>query len=382
LCPDHSWGMGATQTKPSATSLLPAVSISCRSPEPSHTRHQLSLMSFGGSEVRSSQYAKPPHIPGTGNQARSSSVVGVVSSSLGSLRLAGGSCSNATRPRITSWKLRSIALRMAREGCFIARVRNGLTTKLTDSHERRRGPRICKDARHGAHGCWSSDWLAVISREPCNCPFDKASMGSCKKVPRRMLRRPEDKRPEPAARQSHNDEILNQVRRRRWERLRVTRKIGGQNVPSAPDESDDNARLGLKHNVEYVIAASTEVRLWNAPVVCVVSPIEVRNRSKCQRVLRASECCCCQHLPSRIAPFVCRVVDLPGISPNIRMGVNGATRPASPTVRRRSHTAGARADQHEPAIGCSSTTTWPRSPAICVRPRNRGVEAHGSVWAK
>ncbi len=27
------------------------------------------------------------------------------------------------------------------------------TTKLTDSHERRCEPRICKDAKHGAHGC-------------------------------------------------------------------------------------------------------------------------------------------------------------------------------------------------------------------------------------
>ena len=27
------------------------------------------------------------------------------------------------------------------------------TTKLTDRHERRREPRICKDARHSAHGC-------------------------------------------------------------------------------------------------------------------------------------------------------------------------------------------------------------------------------------
>jgi hypothetical protein len=34
-----------------------------------------------------------------------------------------------------------------------AMPRSGLTTKLTDSHERRRTPGIDKDAKPGAHGC-------------------------------------------------------------------------------------------------------------------------------------------------------------------------------------------------------------------------------------
>ena len=69
---DEQWAGLTTETNPSPTSREPSAVISCRCPDPSTTRIQLSAMSAIPSSRGSSQYANPPYMPGTGNQAGSS----------------------------------------------------------------------------------------------------------------------------------------------------------------------------------------------------------------------------------------------------------------------------------------------------------------------
>jgi hypothetical protein len=53
----------------------------------------------------------------------------------------------------TSWPWATVRSLLTEFSVWLAARAMGLTTKLTDSHERRHGPRIRNDARHGAHGC-------------------------------------------------------------------------------------------------------------------------------------------------------------------------------------------------------------------------------------